>query len=297
MVAELRIDVSSVVKELEVALKVLTEARVMSRYRKIVKGKGLEFEDFREYTSSDDASEIDWRASKRSGKLVMRRYKEERDMNVFFVVDVSSSMLFGSTKKLKYEYAAELVAALAHFVLQSGDRVGLVLFSDRIMKYMEPGKGTDHFYVLLKNLLTAKFYGGGCRVSPPLEFLMNSVGEKSMMFLVSDFIGMEDEWQKVMKVVSGKFDGVAVMVRDPRDRSLPKEGGQAVITDPFSEKAILVDTNERDRNEYERFVRMEEEKIRIGFRQSNWDFLEVSTDEEFVMPVIKFLKGRELLLR
>ena len=297
MVAQLRIDVASVVKELEVALKVLTEARVMSRYRKIVKGKGLEFEDFRDYTSGDDASAIDWKASKRAGKLIIRRYKEERDMSVFFVVDASSSMLFGSTKKLKYEYAAELIAALAHFVLQSGDRVGLVMFTDTVTKYVEPGKGTDHFYIMLKHLLTPRFYGGGYRLGSALEFLMKTVGEKSMVFLVSDFIGLENGWEGMMKISSGKFDGVAIIVRDPRDRTLPKETGQVVIADPYTEKELLVATSERERNEYERLVRAEEERLKKIIRESNWDLLEVTTDENFVLPVIKFLKRRELLLR
>jgi uncharacterized protein (DUF58 family) len=297
MVAELRIDVASVMRELEVALKVLTEAKVMSRYRKIVKGKGLEFEDFRDYTQDDDASRIDWKTSKRANKLVIKRYKEERDMNVFFAVDVSASMLFGSTKKLKYEYAAELVAALAHFVLQTGDKVGLVMYSDRVVKYMEPGKGTDQFYILLKHLLTPKYYGGGYSFGSAIEFLMNTIGEKSMLFLVSDFIGLEKGWERDAKVSSGKFDSVAVMVRDPRDRSLPKGTGQVVIEDPFSDREMLVDSSDRQRMEYETYVKAQEERIEKSLKEGGWDILKVSTDEEFVLPVIKFLKRRESLLR
>jgi uncharacterized protein (DUF58 family) len=297
MVAELRINVASVVRELDVALKVLTEARIMSRYRRIIKGKGLEFEDFREYTPEDDASSIDWKASKRANKTLIRRYKEERDMNIFFAVDVSSSMLFGSTARLKYEYAAGLVAAISHFVLQSGDKVGLLLFTDKVVKYMEPGKGTDHFYVMLKYLLTPDFYGGGYNVTTPLEFLMNSVEEKSVLFMISDFIGIESDWEKSVKTVSGKFDGIALMVRDPRDSTLPKGTGQVVISDPYSEKELLVDSNDRDRMEYERRVRAEEERMEKGFKRCNWDLLKVSTEESFTMPVIKFLKRRELLLR
>jgi uncharacterized protein (DUF58 family) len=297
MVAELRIDVASVMRELEVALKVLTEARIMSRYRKIIKGKGLEFEDFREYTPDDDASRIDWKTSKRAGKLVIKRYKEERDMNVFFAVDVSASMLFGSEKKLKYEYSAELVAALSHFVLQSGDRVGLVMFSDRVVKYVEPGKGTNHFYILLKHLLTPEYYGGGYAFGSAIEFLMSTAGERSLLFFVSDFIGLERGWERGVKMASGKFDAVAVMVRDPRDRTLPKGAGQIVIEDPYSDRELLVDSSDRERMEYERFVKAEEEKIEKALHEGGWDILKVSTDGEFVLPVIKFLKRRELLLR
>lgn len=297
MVEQLRMDVASVVRELEVALKVLTEAKVMSRYRRVFKGKGMEFEDFREYTMQDDASQIDWKASKRANKLIIRRFKEERDMNVYILVDVSSSMLFGSTEKLKHEYAAELVAALAHFVIQSGDRVGLVMFSDRVVKYVEPGKGTDHFYVMLKHLLTAKYYGGQCSMGPALKYVMNTTGERCMAFVVSDFIGIENGWERDFKLASGKIDGVALIVRDPRDEKLPEGVGQVVISDPFSEKEMLIDDNEKLRMEYERYVRMEEDRIKGSLKSGNWDSIDVSTKSDFVMPIIKFLKRRELLLR
>ncbi len=297
MVEHLRMNVASVVRELEVALKVLTEAKVMSRYRRIFKGKGLEFEDFREYTTSDDASSIDWKASKRANKLIIRRFKEERDMNIFILVDVSSSMLFGSTEKLKHEYAAEIAAALAHFILQSGDRVALVMFSDKVVKFVEPGKGDNHFYMMLKHLITAKYYGGGYNLSNALEFIMNTTGEKGMAFVISDFIGMEENWERNIKLAAGKFDCIAIILRDPRDGKLPPETGQIVISDPFSDREMLVGSDDKDRMEYERFVRLNDERMKSSFRAGNWDFLEVSTKEGFVMPIIKFLKRRELLLR
>lgn len=297
MVVQLRMNVASVVRELEVALKVLTEAKIMSRYRRIFKGKGLEFEDFREYTTGDDASNIDWKASKRANKLVIRRFKEERDMTMFILVDVSSSMLFGSTEKLKHEYAAEVAAALTHFVLQSGDRVSLIMFADDVVKFVEPGKGDKHFYMMLKHLITAKYYGGSCNLSNALNFIMNTTGEKSMAFIISDFIGLDENWEGNIKLASGKFDGVAVIVRDPRDSKLPPETGQIVISDPFSGKEMLVDSNDKDRMEYERYVRLDEERIKSSLMASHWDFIEVSTKESFVMPIIKFLKRRELLLR
>ena len=297
MVEQLRMNVASVIKELEVALKVLTEAKIMSRYRRIFKGRGLEFEDYREYTTDDDSSEIDWKASKRANKLVIRRYKEERDMNVFLLVDVSSTMLFGSTEKLKYEYAAELTAALAHLILQSGDRVGLVLFADNIVKFIEPSKGTKHLYMLLKSLLTAKYYGGEYDISKALSFIMNATSEKSMAFVISDFIGLKEDWKKSVKLASGKFDCIGIMLRDPRDEKLPAGFGQVVISDPFSDKEMLIDSNEKGRIEYERYVRVNENNIKTALKAGNWDIVDISTSENFVTPVIKFLKRREYLLR
>lgn len=297
MVSELRINTASVIKELDAAMKVLTEAKVMSRYRRVFKGKGLEFEDFREYTTDDDSSEIDWRASKRANKLIMRRYKEERDMNVFFIVDVSTSMLFGSTKKLKHEYAAELVAALSHFVMQSGDKIGLVMFSDKVVKYIGPGKSMNHYYMLLKTLLTPEYYGGKYNLGEALKYLMNVVEEKSLAFVVSDFIGLEKDWGKSVKQAAGKIDGMAIMVKDPRDTTLPKESGQVVISDPYSERELLVDCGDDARMDYESYSKREERAIEDMLKNSKWDTLRVNTKDSFVLPIIQFLKWREIVFR
>ncbi len=297
MVAELRINVNSVLRELDVALSVLTEAHIVSRYRRIFKGKGLDFEDFREYVVSDDASEIDWKASKRANKLLIRQFKEERDMNVFFVVDVSTSMLFGSTDKLKHEYAAELVAALSHFVLRSGDKIGLIMFTDKVVRFLQTGKSQNHYYVMLKDLLTPSFYGGNFNISTALNFLKNTTGEKSLVFLISDFIGMEKHWERTVKDASGKFDGVAISVRDPRDQKLPPESGQVVVADPYSDKELLIDCGDKASVEFENYVAEQERNLRTVFRNARWDFLEVSTKEAFILPVLKFLKRRELLFR
>jgi uncharacterized protein (DUF58 family) len=297
MVADLRVDVTSVLRELDVALRILTETKIVSRYRRIFKGKGLEFEDFRQYTTDDDASEIDWKASKRANQLLIRQFKEERDMNVFFMVDVSSSMLFGSTKKLKHEYAAELVAALSHFVLHSGDKIGLLLFTEKVVKYLGTGKSMDHYYVLLRNLLTPRYYGGGYNIGRALNFLMNTVGERSLVFVISDFIGLERNWDRSVMQAAGKFDGVAIMVRDPRDRRLPSESGQVVVSDPYSEQELLIDCGDKARVDYENYVNQEEEKIRNTFKRAMWDLLEVSTKESFILPILKFLKRRELLFK
>ncbi|MBN2330696.1 MAG: DUF58 domain-containing protein [Candidatus Aenigmarchaeota archaeon] len=297
MVAELRINVNSVMRDLDVALGVLTETHIVSRFRKIFKGKGLDFEDFREYVSSDDASEIDWKASKRANRLLIRQFREERDMDVFFMVDVSNSMLFGSTEKLKHEYAAELVAALSHFVLRSGDKIGLVLFTDKVVKFLPTGKSKNHHYVLLKHLLTPRFYGGGFKISAALNFLKRTTGDKCLVFLISDFIGMERGWEKTVKDVSGKFDGVAVIVRDPRDQRLPPESGRVVVSDPYSAKEMLIDCADKARLGFESYVAEEERRLKEVFNSARWDCLEISTKEGFILPVLKFLKRRELLFR
>ena len=298
MIHQLRVDVASVTKEMEAAMRILTEARVVSRYRKVFKGKGIEFEDFREYTTDDDASRIDWKASKRANRLLIRQFREERDMNVFFLLDVSSSMLFGSTDKLKHEYAVALTAALAHFILQSGDRIGLVLFSDKVVRYVGPGKSTEHFYIMLRNMLDPECYGGGCNLSAALKYLMNTISEKSLLFVISDFIGLERGWESAVKQASGRFDGVGVMVADPRDMRLPQDAGQVFIADPFSGSQMLIDCGDRERRaEYEAYNIRRRQAVKDVMRSARWDFVEVETDKSFVLPLIIFLKRREILFR
>jgi len=298
MVAQLRVDVPSVMRELDVALGILAEAKIVSRYRKIFKGKGLEFEDFREYTTSDDASKIDWKASMRANKLLMREFREERDLDVYFLVDVSAGMFFGSTKKLKHEYAAELVTALMHFVLQSGDKIGLVLFNEKVVKFIEPGKGTNHFYITLKGLLNPEFYGGGHDIQTVLEFLLKIIKKESLAFMVSDFLGLREGWESSMKLSSGKIDGIALMVRDPVEKRLPEGVGQVVITDPLSHRQLLINCNdEKERLEYETFMKKGEEEFKDAIKKCHWDIIEVDTSESFVRPIIEFLRRREMIFR
>ena len=298
VVTQLRVDIPSVIRELDVALKVLAEAKIVSRYRRIFKGKGLEFEDFREYTTSDDANEIDWKASARANKTLIREFREERDMDVYFLVDVSSSMLYGSTPKLKYEYAAELTTAFMHFVLQSGDKTGLVLFTDKVVKYIEPAKGMKHFYMTLQNLLNPEFYGGNCNLKNSLEFLMNIVERKSLAFLITDFIGLGKGWEKTVKLSSGKLDGVAINVVDPVEMQLPDGAGQVVISDPFSEKEMIADCNDdKLRDKYQEMMKFRQENLEKTMGKSLWEYLTVDTSKSFVRPVVEFLRRREILSR
>ena len=128
-----------------------------------------------------------------------------------------------------------------------------------------------------------------------MNFMINSAREKSLLFIVSDFIGLKEGWKETLKLASGRFDVIGVMVRDPRDRELPRGVGQIVISDPFSGRTMLIDPDEIG-DEYERYARMDEERVRKGFMNNNADFIELVTDESFVKPIVNFFKRREILL-
>jgi len=289
----LHLDVVALVKKIEIMVKILINTQVISRYRSVFKGKGLEFEDYRAYSPGDDARRIDWKASVRTNDILIKEYKEERDLDVYFLLDASSSMIFGSTERLKLEYAAEFVAALSYFVMKAGDKAGLVMFSDRITNMVPTATGDEHFHIILRSLVNIDNYGGGYDIEKAINFLIKTTKERGLMIIVSDFIGLRKGWDKIIKKASVAFDVIGVMIRDPRDEKLPKGIGQVVIEDPYTDSNIVMDPKMIG-PAYERYVKKEENTIREVFLGSNADFLKLLTNEPFVQPLIEyFIKRRE----
>jgi len=293
MEKKLYIDIPSLLRKLDIVIKILINTQITSRYRSLFKGKGLEFEDYRVYTPYDDASRIDWKASMRANELLIKEFIEERNLNVYMVVDVSSKMIFGSTEKLKMEYAAELVAAFSYLATKSGDKAGLLMFNDRVVDFVAPSSGDKHFYLLLSKLLDINKYGGGFDLEKALRYLLNITTERGLVVIVSDFIGFKQEWKKVISIASVKFDVIGMMVRDPRDNFMPEGVGQVVLQDPFSDDTIIVDTD-LIKNAYEKYTQDEIAMIRSYFINANADFIYLLTSESFIKPLMKFfLRRRE----
>jgi uncharacterized protein (DUF58 family) len=283
----LHIDVVALIKNIEMVIKMLVNMRLASRYRSVFKGKGLEFEDYRVYTPNDDSKLIDWKASMRAKDILIKLYKEERNLDVYFLVDSSASMIFGSTEKLKLEYGAEVAAALAYFVMSAGDKAGLIMFSDRVVKMIRPSSGRKHFYIMLRSLVDTSLYGGSYNLGMALKFLIKIAKERGVVVIVSDFIGLSKGWEKIIKTTSANFDVIGIMVRDPRDEMLPEGVGNVVIEDPYSGVSMIVNTDQI-KDTYRKYVKKEERMIRTTFLRSNADFLYLSTDKPFTKELIEF---------
>lgn len=293
---QLHLDVVALIKKLELVIKILVNTQVASRYRSVFRGKGLEFEDYRVYTPGDDARRIDWKASVRSNDLLIKEYREERDLDVYFLLDTSTSMIFGSTEKLKLEYAAEFVAAFSFFVMKAGDKSGLIMFNDKVVNMVPTATGNKHFYIMLRSLVNTDFYGGGYNLGKAIEFLMKTAKERGLLIIVSDFIGLKKEWERTVRTASVMFDVIGVMIRDPRDEVLPKGVGQIVIEDPYTDSNIVINPNMLG-PAYERYVKREEDEIKKVFIKSNADFLKLSTSAHFTKPMVEFfIKRRQRLL-
>ena len=292
MPGQLKVDISHKVKKIEVFTKRLISSKLMGNYKSRIRGRGLEFNNFREYTVTDDASLIDWKTSARVNKPLIKEYVEERNLEVFLLIDVSSSMVFGSTEKLKNEYAAELVSTLSYAVLNMGDSLGFGFLADNFTNVVVPKINKGLYYKLSGLLVNSEIYGGGYDLENALKKCVELLKKNSILIIISDFIGLKGNWQEYLKRAAYKFDIIGIMIRDPRDREIPEDSDMIVIADPFTDKQITLDPNPEVREKYRKFVDKQEKEIEDIFYKSHADLLKLTTDKPFLVPLINFFKRR-----
>ena len=287
----LNVNIPQAIRELEIAIRTLVFTRIIGRYRSIFRGKGLEFDRYTHYTQMDDSSRIDWKASARANELLMKEYVEERDLQIFFLIDVSNSMVFGSTAKLKNEYTVEMVVSLANFIIREGDRVGFALFNDKVVKEKMPSSGGRQLNLLTRTLLDPDIYGGKFDLDNTLKFLIGHLPDTTALIIIfSDFIGPRN-WARSLKILSQKFEVIGIMISDPRDRTLPATSQEIVLEDPYSGKTLLVDPS-LIKEVYEKYAKAQEEQIQEIFTQAKSDFVKIATEKSFVGPLVDFFKQR-----
>lgn len=258
------------------------------------KGRGIEFSDYRQYTSGDDASMIDWRASLRARKILVKELTEEKNLNVFILLDVSNSMLYGSQKQLKAEVAAELASNIAYVAARSGDAVSLVMMNEKIAHFLEPNMGVHQHSIITSLVADANKWGGGKDFAKSLAQLMGITKQKGLLVVISDFIGFGDAWGKYLEIASGRFEMIGICVRDPRDRRLPHNAGEYLLEDPFTDETIVIDCKTYYRP-YANFVKKEEDKIRDYFRMVRGDAVIIETGQDYRKSLSKFFHKRAIL--
>ncbi len=290
MEKRLNLDIVGNISEFELLIKEFLIRRII--YKTIFRGKGLEFEGYRDFAYDDDAADIDWKASTRANKLLIKQYTEERDLKIMFLVDISDNMLFGSTKKLKCEYAAELSATLAHLILNSNDKIGYVLFNDKAIKIILPEKGTKQFNMFVEDLSNPSVYGGISNIKKILEFLLDYLDNSiNSVIIISDFIGVNKDISKTLNLFSSKFETIAIMVKDPLDKTMPKIKGEVVIEDPVTKEQIIVDPSVIGEI-YEKNALEQEKIVKKIFFECGIEFLDLTTDKHFPFYLAEFLKER-----
>ena len=263
-------------------------------YHSVFKGQGMEFDEVRAYQPGDDIRTIDWNVTARTGHPYVKRYVEEREITVFFLVDLSASGSFGSTGKLKNEIAAEFCALLAFSAIKNNDKVGLIVFTDTIELFIPPAKGTSHVLRLIRELLYfdsgSKQQSPGTDIALALDYLGRVLHKRGVVFLVSDFL--DQDFEKPLGVLARRHDLIAVTVSDPCEYLLPNVG-LLELQDAETGATLIVDTGSREaRNRYEYLAREKEEQLRSLFRSSGVDHFQLFTDRDYVLDLVKFFRKR-----
>lgn len=296
-IKELQLNLNPRFKEvkLKARMDILNKA-LEGNWNTIFKGQGMEFAGYRAYTFSDDATKIDWGASLRAHETLVRELEEYHNFNVFFLMDVSNSMLFSSTGRLKAEYAAELTFSLAHSIMQSGDAIGLGMFSDHLVAKIAPALGKQVYSRMSRELMNKENYGGNFDIEKVLLYVSSFLKDRSMIIIISDFIGLKEGWNKYLHIIGGRYDIIGIMVRDPRDDEMPDFGGQFLVEDPYSDKKMFIDSKQYA-NIYKAQNKKDEEFIKNCFEKSKLGFISLKTDQEFQEPVINYFRKRLALVR
>ncbi len=267
---------------------------LFGNYMSTIKNKGMEFVDYRPYTKEDDGNRIDWRASLRANQLLIRQTIEEKAVNILFLVDVSDSMLFSSHDKLKCEYAAELVAGLSFAIQHEGNAIGLCLFTNNLIVKLPPRIGTQQYYSIINELGKAKNYGGSCDLTTSIKHTIPLLGIPALVIIISDFINLQKDWNKYLEVLALKFDVIGIVIRDPRDREIPKDAGYFIIEDNNTKNKLIIDTKEYCQT-YKKKVEESEKVLMSSFKKAKSDCLILQTNEDYFNPLIKFLEKRSKL--
>ncbi len=289
----LNLEVAKAVSALEEAMQKFELRNIL--YRVIFRGRGLEFDSYRHYDPSDDASSIDWKASKRSNELLVKQYIEERDLKIIFLIDSSENMVFGSTDKLKCEYAAELSAAIAHLILNNNDNIGFIMYNKDIVNFVPPNKGIKQFQLFVDNLSEAVSYTGSSGIEKALDFLLSNADDSiSAVVMVSDFLNVNAGHQKILNLIGSRFETIAIMVKDPLDKALPDINAEVLVEHPVTHEKILINPKLFGKV-YEQIAEQQEQAVKQIFEQSGIDLLSLVTDQSFVIPLVEFLKERIVL--
>jgi len=290
MADKLNVDVAGSISAFESVISKLFPKKVF--YKLLLRGRGLEFDGYRNYSQDDDANEIDWKATLRSNIPMVKQYIEERDIKVMFAIDVSESMVFGGEEKLKCEYAAELSIALASLIIDSGDNFGFVFFNKDIHDVILPAKGKKQFDLFCYEILNEENYGGPSDFNNVLDKL-NEIPNKTidMLIIISDFIGVNEGHRKKFEEIGNFHETIGIMIRDPLDITLPEINKEVLIEDIKSGQKLVVNPSIA-KNLYERNSKRQIGLVEDILKISNIDFLQVRTNELFFVKLADFLKNR-----
>ena len=276
----------------------LIDDQLAGDYHSTFKGQGVEFDEVRPYVPGDDVRTIDWNVTAKTGLPYIKRFSEERELTILFMVDVSGSQGYGSVRRSKMELAAEVTALLALTAIRNQDKIGLILFSDQIVKYIPPRKGRDSVMRLVREVLAAEDSAtGGTDIAAALKFLNSVQKRRAVVFLVSDFLlssvkPQTSSFEQLLRATARHHDMVCVPVSDPAEQELPNVG-LVELEDPETGELVLVDTSSAAvRRRFSATASEENEELKRFFLKTGIDTLTIATDRPYIDEVRALFKRR-----
>lgn len=278
------------VRRIEIKARGLSQQLFSGEYHSAFKGRGMAFSEVREYQYGDDVRSIDWNVTARLNHPYVKIFEEERELTVMLLIDVSGSHLFGSGRQYKSEQLAEIAATLAFSAIHNNDKVGVVMFSDRIEKFIPPKKGSTHILRIIRELIDFQPTGRGTDIGEALRYFTNVTKKRSTAFLMSDLL--DSDYENSLKIAAGKHDLIVLHVDDPREHELPNMGLLS-FRDLETGDVQWVDTSsqsvrEHYRQHYEHYFSQNEALL----QKYGIDHVTISADEDFVKPLIALFKRR-----
>lgn len=279
-------------KKIEIASRRLVDETLAGQYHSVFKGRGLVFSDVRPYYPGDDVRSIDWNITARMNAPHVKQFVEERDRTVNLVIDMSASGHFGSRGTTKREIAAELAAVVAFSAIKNNDRVGLYIVTDKVERYVPPKKGRRHVMRVIGEILAFEPQSRRTDLAAGLDFLGKVARRRSVVFLVSDFLGgSPDTWERAMRIAAQRHELVPVVVADPMEQALP-DVGLVVLEDLETGQVVEVDTSSHVRRDFAKRARAAADARDQALRRINLDIVEVDTNRPYVDALIAFFKAR-----
>jgi uncharacterized protein (DUF58 family) len=276
------------IRRIQIRTRTILESGIVGSYHAVFKGRGMEFAEVREYAPGDDVRTIDWNVTARMGAPYVKKFVEERDLTLLLLVDLSGSQRFGSQFLLKRDYAAELAAVLAFSAVANHDRVGAVLFTDRIESYVPPARGRDHALRIVRDLLAREPVGRGTDLQGALRFARRVMKRRGIVAVISDF--QDQGYERPLGILRRRHDVIAIQLWDPRETDVPPSGLVALL-DPETGQRLVVDVSDPAVRLRLRAATLSD--AAEAFRRTHVDALPLSTAASYERPLAAFFKARE----
>ncbi len=283
------------VKKIELSTRHLVNEVFGGEYHSVFKGRGMEFAEVREYTPGDEIRTIDWNVSARTGTPYVKLFEEERELTVMVMVDASASGAFGTRGQMKRNIAAELSAVLAFSAVKNHDKVGLIIFTDRVEKFVPPRKGRSHVLRVIREVLNHEPQHQGTNIQVALEFMNRVMRKRSVIFMISDFL--DEGYEKSIKQLSRKHDMLSFHLHDPWELELPNLGLIQLHDSETGETSLVNTAKASLRKSFNQNAQKRFESLRTFFKTNGLDYLPIRTDLPYVDPLISFFRKRALRVR